>query len=162
MGTEYDDWTVGDSNTVTFHAPAHAVFDLVTQARFWPEWHVASHDVGGVTERPYRVDDVIYEHGRLEDGSEQHLYWRVVDQEYAKSSLIVDDNVGAGLQYSLTEDGEGTTAFTRRTLYHPDSPFSPAQRALVAEASAESVQGLHRHITALLDKEHSSIPAASA
>ncbi|QVI20858.1 SRPBCC family protein [Nocardia tengchongensis] len=161
MTSEFNDWTVGDSNTTTFDAPAGFVFDLVTQARFWPEWHVASHDVGGVTERPYRVGDVIYEHGRLEDGSEQHLYWHVVDQEYAKSSLIVDRDLGAGLQYLLTED-DGTTTFTRRTLYSPDSPFTPAQRAIVAEASAESVRGLHRHISALLDKEHNSIPPVSA
>ena len=149
MSTEYNDWTAGDSNTVTFKAPARFVFDLVTQARFWPEWHVASHGVGGVTERPYRVDDVIYEYGILEDGSEQHLYWRVVHQEYAKSSLLIDDRLGA-------------TSFTRRTLYSPDSPFTPAQRAIVAEASAESVQGLHRHITALLEKEHTSLPAVSS
>ncbi|MFI9275807.1 SRPBCC family protein [Kitasatospora sp. NPDC052896] len=162
MSTEFNDWTVGDSNAVTFDAPARFVFDLVTQARFWPEWHVASHGVGGVTERPYRVDDVIYEYGVLEDGSEQHLYWRVVDQEYARSSLLIDDRLGAGLQYLLTEDGEGATSFTRRTLYSPDSPFTPAQRAIVAEASAESVQGLHRHISALLETERSSLPAVSS
>ncbi|MFF3572757.1 SRPBCC family protein [Nocardia jiangxiensis] len=154
MSTEFDDWLVGDSNTVTFDAPSSAVFDLVTQARFWLEWHVSTRGVGGVTERPYRVGDIVYEAGRLEDGSEHDLYWRVVDQEYGKSSLIVDNDAGAGLQYLLTEDGEGATTFTRRTLYHPDAPYTPEQRALIAEASAESVRGLHRHISSLLDREH--------
>ncbi|WP_042415298.1 SRPBCC family protein [Streptacidiphilus anmyonensis] len=158
MTAEYNDWIAGDSNTVVFSAPARFVFDLVTQARFWPEWHVASRGVGGVTERPYRVGDVVYEYGVLEDGSEQHLYWRVVDQEYAKSSLLVDERLGAGLQYLLAEDGDGLTSFTRRTLYGPDSPFTPAQRAIVAEASAESVEGLRRHISALLEREQSSLP----
>ncbi|MFJ9367832.1 SRPBCC family protein [Nocardia sp. NPDC101769] len=153
MGTEFNDWIIGDSNTVTFNAPAGAVFDLVTQARFWPEWHVANRGVGGVTERPYRVGDVIYEAGLLEDGSEHHLYWHVVDQEYGKSSLIIDHELGAGLQYLLTEDGQGTTTFTRNTLYRPDAPYSPAQIALIAEASAESVRGLHRHISPLLERE---------
>jgi len=153
MTTAFNDWIVGDSNTVTFDAPAGAVFDLVTQARFWPEWHVSTCGIGGVTECPYRVGDAVYEAGRLEDGTEHHLYWHVVDQEYGKSSLIVDNDAGVALQYLLTEDGEGATTFTRRVLYRPDAAYTPEQRALIAEASAESVRGLHRHIGSLLDRE---------
>ena len=28
------------------------VFDLITSARFWPEWHPATLSVSGVTQRP--------------------------------------------------------------------------------------------------------------
>ena len=34
-------------NTIKIGGPAEAVFDLVTTARFWPEWHPATRAVGG-------------------------------------------------------------------------------------------------------------------
>lgn len=34
-----------------------SVFDLVTQARFWPKWHVLTRAVAGTIERPYTPDD---------------------------------------------------------------------------------------------------------
>src|SRR5207244_11263903 len=40
-------------NTVTIAAPVDAVFALVTTARFWPQWHSAPQEVGGVSERTY-------------------------------------------------------------------------------------------------------------
>ena len=36
-------------NTIKIGGPAEAVFDLVTTARFWPEWHPATRAVGGLT-----------------------------------------------------------------------------------------------------------------
>jgi hypothetical protein len=44
-------------NTVTIKGPSKAVFDLITTARLWPQWHPATKAVGGVVERPYGLDD---------------------------------------------------------------------------------------------------------
>src|SRR4051812_22779108 len=43
--------------TVPILGPAEAVFDLVTTARFWPDWQPATLAVGGVTERPFGPGD---------------------------------------------------------------------------------------------------------
>jgi len=40
------------ANQVTIGGPPERVFDLVTTARYWPDWHPATLAVGGVTERP--------------------------------------------------------------------------------------------------------------
>ncbi|MCX4095927.1 SRPBCC family protein [Nocardia sp. alder85J] len=157
---DYDTWIVGDCNTVTFDAPAYAVFDLVTQARFWPEWHVSSHGIAGVTQRPYRVGDIVYEFGQLDDGTEHHLVWRCVEQDYGRDSLLVEETLGVGLRYRLVEDDAGHTTFTRGTLYHPDSAHDATARALIAEASAASVLGIHRHVGRLLARERDSLRQA--
>ena len=39
-------------NTVAIAGAPAAVCDLITTARFWPQWHPATTAVGGVTERP--------------------------------------------------------------------------------------------------------------
>jgi hypothetical protein len=38
-------------NTVTINGTPKAVFDLITTARLWPQWHPATKGVGGVVER---------------------------------------------------------------------------------------------------------------
>ncbi len=53
------------TNAVTIAGDPAAVFDLVTSARFWPQWHPATRVVGGVTERPFGLRDRIYEAGRI-------------------------------------------------------------------------------------------------
>ena len=48
-------------NTVTINGAPKAVFDLITTARLWPQWHPATKGVGGVVERPYGLGDMIHE-----------------------------------------------------------------------------------------------------
>jgi hypothetical protein len=50
-------------NTVTINGTSKAVFDLITTARLWPQWHPATKGVGGVVERPYGLGDLIHERG---------------------------------------------------------------------------------------------------
>ncbi len=42
--------------------PIDAVFDVVTTARFWPEWHPATRGVEGDIDHPARLGDKITEH----------------------------------------------------------------------------------------------------
>lgn len=149
----YAQWTVGDCNTVVFDAPEHAVFDLITQARFWRKWHNGHHGIAGVVHRPYRVGDTVYEYVVLNDGRESHLYWQCVEQDFPRTSLIVEHQLGVGLYYRLVEDRPGQTAFTRTTLYRPDSTYGEQERRLIAESSASSVVGLYEHVSGLLAEE---------
>src|SRR5438046_7082022 len=54
-------------NTVTINGAPKAVFDLITTARLWPQWHPATKGVGGGVERPYGLGDLIHERGRIGD-----------------------------------------------------------------------------------------------
>ena len=73
-------------NTTTIAGPLLAVFDLVTSARFWPEWHAASRAVSGVTQRPYALGDVIHERGEVA-GIRFEVTWKVV--EHIRPSRVV-------------------------------------------------------------------------
>jgi uncharacterized protein YndB with AHSA1/START domain len=72
--------------TVKIAGAPEPVFDLVTTARFWPQWHPATMAVGGVTERPYRFGDRIYERGRI-GNQDFETSWKVV--EYIRPSRVV-------------------------------------------------------------------------
>src|SRR3989304_10574616 len=66
------------SNTVTIRGAPKAVFDLITTARLWPQWHPATKAVGGVVERPYGLGDLIHERGRIGD-KDFETTWKVVE-----------------------------------------------------------------------------------
>ncbi|WP_457134095.1 SRPBCC family protein [Mycobacteroides abscessus] len=157
---EFDasEWTVGDSNTITFSAPPSIVFDLVTQARFWPQWHTSSRAVGGVTQRPYRTGDTVYEHGELEDGSEQHLYWHVAEQQPGQRSVLVDHDNGVALRYELDPADHSHTKFTRQTLYRKDSAFTAQQKNNITAASEASITRFQNHIETIINQERESLP----
>src|SRR2546422_11037857 len=72
--------------SVTIAGPIDAVFELVTTARFWPQWHPATQAVAGVTERPYGLGDRIHERGRIGDLNFQ-ITWNVAD--YVRGSRVV-------------------------------------------------------------------------
>ena len=102
-------------NTVTITGAPHAVFDLITTARFWPQWHPASRTVSGVTERPYGLGDQIHERGRIGDQDFQ-ITWRVV--EYVRPSRVVlqSERSPTRIMYSF-QARDGATIFTRKLEY---------------------------------------------
>src|SRR5262245_8578270 len=52
-------------NSVRIDGAVEQVFDLVTTTKYWPQWHPATVGVGGVTERPIALGDVIHERARI-------------------------------------------------------------------------------------------------
>ncbi len=105
-------------NTVAIAGDPKAVFDLITTARFWPLWHPASMVVGGVTERPYGLDDRIRERGQI--GTQAfEVTWRVVKHVRHSHVVLQSEDSSARITYSF-EPGEGATVFTRRLEYKVD------------------------------------------
>ncbi|KAL1408055.1 hypothetical protein Q8F55_004852 [Vanrija albida] len=153
------DWTAGDHNEARFAFPIKPVFELITHAKYWTEWHTASKAVGGVTERAYTLGDLVYEYGEYDDGTKHHMFWVVAaqDREGYTLSVLIAEEQRVGLRYLLREEG-GVTHFARETIYHRDSAYSAQARAEFGAASKVSVANLEKQITALLEKEYSSIP----
>src|SRR5262249_16856879 len=73
-------------NVTRIAGAVEAVFDLISSARSWPEWHPASQAVFGVTERPYQLGNPMHERVHMA-GAELLLIWRVV--EHVRPSRVV-------------------------------------------------------------------------
>lgn len=145
-------WPVGGTEVLSFAAPAHAVFDLVTQVRFWHRWQLTAQAVAGVVERPYRVGDRIYE--AAGPGGIKDLYWHVTQQEFPGMVLTVEPRVGVAMDYRFSEDVPGQTLFTRTTRFREDCIFTAAQRGAIAQASAASAALMAEHVAGLLNEEN--------
>jgi uncharacterized protein YndB with AHSA1/START domain len=100
---------------VTITGAPEAVFDLITTARFWPQWHPVSRAVGGVTERPYGLGDRIHERGRIGDRDFQ-ITWKVVEHVRPSRVVLQSERSPTRITYSF-QARDGATIFTRRLEY---------------------------------------------
>jgi uncharacterized protein YndB with AHSA1/START domain len=148
-------------NTITIVGPPEAVFDLVTTARFWPQWHPATQAVGGVTERPYQLGSHIRERGRIGNRDFQ-VTWTVV--EHVRPSRVVLRTARPPAQITYTfQARDGTTVFTRALQYtvdHPAAVSSPphALDRLMREQSEQAVHQLQGLVEQILRAEAIETP----
>jgi hypothetical protein len=133
--------------------PLAAVFDTVTTARFWPEWHPATRGVEGDTDHPARLGDKIIEHVTIA-GIEGTGTWTVT--EYGPPGhLALETDLAVGhlrIAYALTAEPDGGTRL-QRDLDFPE--LGPRVNAAMEAQSAEGIASL----ALLLQRE---IPAPDA
>jgi len=145
------------ANTVSIAAKdPEKVFDIITSARFWKTWHPATYAVGGVTERPYLLGDVIHERVRIA-GKDIVATWKVV--EHARPSRVVLQAQGSStrITYSFKAQGEGIE-FRRELEYeeallHKLIPDVKALRKAMHEQSEEGVKQLKQLVEKTLRAE---------
>jgi len=122
--------------------PINAVYDLVTTARFWTEWHPATRGVDGDVGRPARLGDKITEHVLI-GGHEGSATWTVIEHD-PPHHMAIETDAAPGrvrISYQLTTTDEGGTRFQRDL----DFPELGAQIDAVMEAqSAEGTANLAR------------------
>ncbi len=130
-------------STVSIVGPAVAVFDLVTTARFWPEWHPASRAVGGVIQRPYQMGDLIHERGEV-NGIAFQIRWRVVEHVRPVRVVLQAETLPFRILYAF-HTRNGTTEF-RRELEYDTAAFTAAAdpEAMVRLLHAQSEEALRR------------------
>ncbi len=89
--------------TITIDGNLEGVFDIITTARFWPQWHPATTEVGGVTQRPYQLGDRIHERGRIRN-KDYLITWKVT--EYIRPTHVVlrSERSAAEITYSFHEN----------------------------------------------------------
>lgn len=134
-------------NTVTINGTPKSVFDLITTARLWPQWHPATKGVGGVVERPYGLGDLIHERGRIGD-KEFETTWKVVAHVRPSKIVLQSQQAPTRITYTFTP-GKGTTVFTRKLEYKADS-FA-AVKELEKVMRVQSEQGVNQ-LKALVEK----------
>jgi uncharacterized protein YndB with AHSA1/START domain len=144
-------------NSVTIDGPIEAIFDLATTARFWPDWHPATRAVGGVTERPYRLGDVVHERGEAAGASFQ-VAWTVVEHERPwRMMMRTGPTPPARITYTFEPRG-GSVEFRREleydaTAFRSVSIGPEALRAALHEQSEEAVRRLKGRVEAILRAE---------
>lgn len=131
-------------NTVRIDGPIERVFDLVTTTKYWPEWHPATVGVGGVTERPIALGDIVREQarigGRLYEGD-----WMVAEHVYPERVLLRAGSGRIQISYAFRAAGDATE-FERTLEYQPED-FAQAgadPAAVEAVMFGQSEQGLQK------------------
>jgi uncharacterized protein YndB with AHSA1/START domain len=139
-------------NTVTINGTPKAVFDLITTARLWPQWHPATKGVGGVVERPYGLGDLIHERGQIGD-KEFQTTWKVVEHVRPSKIVLQSQTAPTRITYTFTA-GKGTTAFTRRLEYKADS-FAAVKELekVMRDQSEQAIKQLKMLVEKLLSDE---------
>jgi hypothetical protein len=148
-------WMARVVNSVRIDGPVDRVFDLVTTTKYWPQWHPATVGVGGVTERPMALGDVVRERAEI-GGRTYEGDWTVA--EHVRPERVVL-RIGSGrIQISYAFRALGDATEFERTLEYQPQDFAPAGAdpaavdALMFSQSEQGLQKLKRLIEELLDK----------
>ncbi len=146
--------------SVTIDGAPEAVFDLVTTARFWPQWHPATRAVGGVTERPFRLGDRISEAGRIGEQNFQ-TSWRVIDHVYPSSVVLHSETSDTRITYTFSAR-DGGTVFTRDLAYRAENFAAVAAapggaEGLMRSQSEQAVKQLKAMVEKILRDEATGI-----
>jgi uncharacterized protein YndB with AHSA1/START domain len=144
--------TIAVVNTVTIKGTPKSVFDLITTARLWPQWHPATKGVGGVVERPYGLGDLIHERGQIGD-KEFQTTWKVVEHVRPSKIVLQSQTAPTRITYTFTA-GKGTTTFTRWLEYRSDS-FAAVKELekVMRDQSEQAIKQLKTLVEKLLSDE---------
>lgn len=143
-------------NAVTIAGEVEPVFDLVTTARFWPQWHPATEAVSGVTERPYRLADLISERGKIGSLPFQ-ITWKVAEYTCPERVALECQRPPARITYSF-RGRNGLTEFQREVSYEPVVfagvfPDSAELERFMYSQSQEALIRLKNLIEEILEQE---------
>ena len=139
-------------NTVTIKGPPKAVFDLITTARLWPQWHPATKAVGGVIERPYGLGDLIHERGKI-GNADFKATWKVVEHVRPSKIVLQSQDGPTRITYTFAA-GKGTTVFTRKLEYQAENLASVKELEKVMRDQSElGVNQLKALVEKILSEE---------
>jgi uncharacterized protein YndB with AHSA1/START domain len=139
-------------NSVMIKGPPKAVFDLITTARLWPQWHPATKAVGGVVERPYGLGDLIHERGQI-GNADFKTTWKVVEHVRPSKIVLQSQKAPTRITYTFAE-GKGTTVFTRKLEYQAENFASVKElEKVMRDQSERGVSQLEALVEKILSEE---------
>jgi uncharacterized protein YndB with AHSA1/START domain len=128
--------------------PIDQVYDYITTAGNWPQWHPSSLGVTGATDHSAQVGEQITEKF-LVAGRRGEATW-TVRERHAPSRWIIEGVVGGSgsggiITYTLTRK-DGGTFFEREFVYHFRNPLFALLDGLLVRprVEAESSEALRR------------------
>jgi len=143
-------------NTILINGPLEPIFDLVTTTRFWPQWHPATVGVGGVTERPFGLGEVIRERAqigpRLYEGN-----WTVIEHSRPTRAVLKGESGRIQITYSFQSPGQAIEFKRELEFQAEDFSASAADpkvlEKLMYEQSERALGKLKELIETILQKE---------
>lgn len=130
---------------VTIEGPVEQVFDLITQVRFWPQWHVLTRSVTGTVQRPFLPGDHFTEFIRTPKGTKE-IAWEVTDYERGKKVTIQIVGSANSISYTFDEVPGGT-------LFRRVVNGQAAEGAASSDTEEKSVQNLKALVEDVLAHE---------
>jgi uncharacterized protein YndB with AHSA1/START domain len=126
------------TTSATIRAPIDRVFEYITTAKHWPQWHPATEGVSGDIDSPMRLGSRITERARIA-GHLGEATWTVV--EHAPNERVALSLPGTAfgdllIAYTFAPDGDGVR-FTR-TLTYDVTSLPPAIPAAAVQAQMQS------------------------
>ena len=120
--------------------PIGLVFDVVTTARFWPEWHPATQGVEGDIDHPAGLGDRIIEHVTIA-GITGTGTWTVVEHNpphsLALESVLGDNRLRISYRLDAVGDGFVTVVDEWESVEHFQQFFAdPDLQALIGAMGA--------------------------
>ncbi|HWQ13182.1 MAG TPA: SRPBCC family protein [Roseiflexaceae bacterium] len=129
-------------SSIAIAGSPEAIFDLVTTASHWPAWHPATIGVGGVTECPFALGDVVEERARI-GGRMYEGAWTVAQHERPRHTLLRGGSGRISIAYHF-EPGEDGVTFRRELMYDEGLFGGAGQTALEDQMRRESDEALRR------------------
>lgn len=145
------------TNTIRLRGEPDAIFDLVTTARYWTEWHPATLAVSGQIERPMRLGDVIRERAKIGSVIAEND-WTVTEWERNRRVVLSMPDTRLGdlkITYSFVSTPEGL-AYTRTLEFDASLLPEPAQAAIISQMESDSKIAVQR-IQELVEKTSAAV-----
>ena len=131
---------------ILIRGPMDRVFDLVTTARYWPDWHPATLGVSGVVETPMQLGDSIHERARI-GGTVGENDWVVVEHVHPSRVVLRMPGTRLGdlqIVYRFAPRGDGVE-FTRELEFDlTNLPPNVDKSAIEQQMEADSAEALRR------------------
>lgn len=141
------------TRSVLLSGKADWVFDLVTTAKYWPQWHPATIRVSGAIENPMRLGDVIRERARIA-GMEAEGDWTVAEIERPTRVVLKMPATRLGdlqISYQFAPRGD-EIEFTRELEFDASRLPALVPASLVErQMDSDSVEALKR-LKVLIDR----------
>jgi hypothetical protein len=137
-------------NQVLVHGDPRAVFDWVTTAKYWTQWHPATISVNGQIDKPLKIGDVVHERAKI-GTQEGENDWTVVECDAPKHLMLYMPGTRLGdlrITYDFKQTDKGIEFI--RTLSYDASSFPTDARALIEEQLASDSKLAVERIAAMV------------
>lgn len=138
---------------IHFNQSPETVLNYITTTEYWPEWHIQSRCVEGITDRPMQVGDKVVEYVSLNPNDKEKMVsveWTTVDRWQSRMYRIearpvkdgkVGDEVVSAISYVLFPTPDGGTDFTREmNIIGPKEIPNFAEFKNLQEKSVENIK----------------------
>lgn len=133
------------TNTTVIRGRIDLIFDRVTTARYWTEWHPSTVAVSGQIDGPMRLGDVIRERARI-GGIEAENDWMVTELERPTKVVLSMPGTRLGdlqISYRLTPLGD-QVEFTRELVFDASRLPEPLRTRVMEQMHSDSQIAVER------------------